>query len=92
MARRNSQTFTTGLSSGETGGSLQQAHVVGQHQHARGVPTSLIRHEQPMGARSNGLADLGQMAVHCVNVRFRQDKCRAYAPARAVRPNSQAEV
>ena len=74
----NSQTFSTGLSSGHFGG--RHDGDVGRHDKAgRQVPASLIDQEDSMGSRCDSFADLRKMQAHRFTVAGRQDQSRALA-------------
>ena len=84
MSRRNCQTFSTGLSSGERGGSGRRVMLSGTRA-GRDVPSGLVEHQHGMGARSDGGADLRRCACIAWRVAAGHDEAGALALGRADR-------
>ena len=69
----NCQVFSTGLSSGDFGGSGIKV-IVGDVELGRKVPAGVIEQQNSMGSRRHRSEDLGQMQRHAGGIAARQNK------------------
>src|SRR5947208_15401632 len=70
----NCQMFSTGLSSGDFGGSGIKVILLGTVELGRKVPAGLIEQQNTMGSRRHRSGDLGQMQSHGGGIAARQNK------------------
>ena len=82
----NCQTFSTGFSSGERGGSGRSVMFPGTTSAPARVPSRLVEQENGVGVRRHRGADLGEMRLHGLGVAERHDEAGALALGRADRP------
>src|SRR5881275_2712551 len=70
----NCQMFSTGLSSGDFGGSGIKVILLGTVELGGKVPAGLIEQQNSMGSRRHRSGDLGQMQSHGGGIAARQNK------------------
>jgi hypothetical protein len=85
----NCQMFSTGLGSGDFGGSGIKVVLSGMS--SRKVPAGLIEQQNSMGSRRHRSGDLGQMQSHVGGIAARQNKAgdplgRANGPEESFSP------
>ena len=85
LSRMNCQMFSTGLSSGDFGGSGIRVMLSGMVELLREVPAGLIEQQHGVGTGRHRLGDFRQVQGHRVGVAARQDQAGGGASGRADR-------